>query len=601
MKISLKNGKDERIIYANKNDNLLKILRENNVEVNNNCGAKGKCGKCKVKILNEEYLKFTKSDEVHLSKDELDKGIRLSCMINIEDDIEIELINSKDDIQVLTDLYDNNTSLDIDIKKIYLELETPSLMDQRDDVKRVKDSLNMKDLYIDKKTLGSISNILEKNNYKVTVTTYNNKLLHIQGNNREKYKYGIALDLGTTTLALYLLDLNEGRIISVLSKVNAQRSYGSDVISRINYTMENKNGLEELNKCVINQINEMIDEISKINNINKDEIYNIVVVGNTTMIHMLMKIPCKNIALAPFIPSFTEKYECSALDIGINVNGIISLPPSISAYVGSDISAGILSSNMSKNDKYSLLLDIGTNGEIALGNKDRILTCATAAGPAFEGANIKYGVGGIKGAISSIDLSKDKIYETINDETPCGICGSAVLDITSELLKYEIIDETGRMIDYDEVENEYLRKRLNKDKSIKEFIIFQDDDKKISFTQKDIREVQLAKASIYAGIEVLLNESNLTYDDIENVYIGGGFGNFMNVESAVNIGMIPEAFKNKIKSIGNCAGKGAIDFLISEENKKEIVKIVDKCEYIELSKSKSFQEFYIDSISFESI
>ena len=601
MKISLKNGKDERIIYANKNDNLLKILRENNVEVNNNCGAKGKCGKCKVKILNEEYLKFTKSDEVHLSKDELDKGIRLSCMINIEDDIEIELINSKDDIQVLTDIYDNNTYLDIDIKKIYLEIETPSLMDQRDDVKRVKDSLNMKDLYIDKKTLGSISNILEKNNYKVTFTTYNNKLLHIQGNNREKYKYGIALDLGTTTLALYLLDLNEGRIISVLSKVNAQRSYGSDVISRINYTMENKNGLEELNKCVINQINEMIDEISKINNINKDEIYNIVVVGNTTMIHMLMKIPCKNIALAPFIPSFTEKYECSALDIGINVNGIISLPPSISAYVGSDISAGILSSNMSKNDKYSLLLDIGTNGEIALGNKDRILTCATAAGPAFEGTNIKYGVGGIKGAISSIDLSKDKIYETINDEIPCGICGSAVLDITSELLKYEIIDETGRMIDYDEVKNERLRKRLNKDKGIKEFIIFQDDNKKISFTQKDIREVQLAKASIYAGIEVLLNESNLTYDDIENVYIGGGFGNFMNVESAVNIGMIPEAFKNKIKSIGNCAGKGAIDFLISEENKKEIVKIVDKCEYIELSKSKSFQEFYIDSISFESI
>ena len=601
MKISLKNGKDERIIYANKNDNLLKILRENNVEVNNNCGAKGKCGKCKVKILNEEYLKFTKSDEVHLSKDELDKGIRLSCMINIEDDIEIELINSKDDIQVLTDIYDNNTYLDIDIKKIYLELEKPSLMDQRDDVKRVKDSLDMKDLYIDKKTLGSISNILEKNNYKVTVTTYNNKLLHIQGNDREKYKYGIALDLGTTTLALYLLDLNEGRIISVLSKVNAQRSYGSDVISRINYTMENKNGLEELSKCVINQINEMIDEISKINNINKDEIYNIVVVGNTTMIHMLMKVPCKNIAIAPFIPSFTEKYECGALDIGININGIISLPPSISAYVGSDISAGILSSNMSKNEKYSLLLDIGTNGEIALGNKDRILTCATAAGPAFEGANIKYGVGGIKGAISSIDLSKDKIYETINDEIPCGICGSAVLDITSELLKYEIIDETGRMIDYDEVKNESLRKRLNKDKNIKEFIIFQDDNKKISFTQKDIREVQLAKASIYAGIEVLLNENNLTYDDIENVYIGGGFGNFMNVESAVNIGMIPEAFKNKIKSIGNCAGKGAIDFLISEENKKEIVKIVDKCEYIELSKSKSFQEFYIDSISFESI
>lgn len=598
MKISIKNKESTKTIYGNKNDNLLKVLRENHIEVNNNCGAKGKCGKCKVKILKYDYLETTKSDEKYLSKKELEEKIRLACMINLKDDMEIELINNKDNIHVLTDVYDNIANLDTNIKKHYIELKKPTLKDQRDDIKRLKESLNI-DLEISIKDLQNISEILEENDYKITLTTYTNKLLHIQGNDRSKYKYGIAIDLGTTTIALYLIDLNNGDIISVLSQVNNQRAYGSDVISRINYTIENKNGINELNKCIIDEINEMIDKICKANKIDKEEIYNLVVVGNTTMIHLVMKLNCKSIALAPFIPTLTETYECLSSDLGININGIVSFPPGMSAYVGSDISAGILSSNICEKEKYSLLLDIGTNGEMALGNKDKVFTCSTAAGPAFEGANIKYGVGGIYGAISSIDLSKSTIYKTINNKTPCGICGSGVLDISSQLLKYEIIDESGRMCDLDEIKNENLRKRLKEENNMKEFVIFEDEDKKISFTQKDIREVQLAKAAINAGMKVLLKESNLTYDDIEHVYIGGGFGNFMDVESAVNIGMIPKELKNKIKSIGNCAGKGAINYLINEKKQEEIINITNKCKYIELSQSKDFQEFYIDSIIFE--
>lgn len=598
MKICIKNKESAKTIYGNKNDNLLKVLRENHIEVNNNCGAKGKCGKCKVKILKYNHLKTTKSDEKYLSKKELEGKIRLACMINLEDDMEIELINNKDNIHVLTDVYDNIANLDTNIKKHYIELKKPTLKDQRDDIKRLKESLNI-DLEINIKDLQNISEILEENDYKITLTTYTNKLLHIQGNDRSKYKYGIAIDLGTTTIALYLIDLNNGDIISVLSQVNNQRAYGGDVISRINYTIENKNGINELNKCIINEINEMIDKICKANKIDKEEIYNLVVVGNTTMIHLFMKLNCKNIALAPFIPTLTETYECLSSDLGININGIASFPPGISAYVGSDISAGILSSNICEKEKYSLLLDIGTNGEMALGNKDKVFTCSTAAGPAFEGANIKYGVGGIDGAISSIDLSKSTIYKTINNKIPCGICGSGVLDISSQLLKYEIIDESGRMCDLDEIKNENLRKRLKEENNMKEFVIFEDDSKKISFTQKDIREVQLAKAAINAGMKVLLKESNLTYDDIEHVYIGGGFGNFMDVESAVNIGMIPKELKSKIKSIGNCAGKGAINYLINEKKQEEIINITNKCKYIELSQSKDFQEFYIDSIIFE--
>lgn len=596
MKITIKNKK---IIDGKENDNLLDLLRKNNIPIKNECGAKGKCGKCKVKILSKSPYKITESDKKHLSEKEINENIRLSCMINLKEDMEIDLVENRDDIKILSDVDKNKLSLNSNIHKKYIELSKPSIEDQRDDFKKLKEGLNIDNLKIDIKNLQQLTPTLKNNDYKITVTTYDEKIIHIQGGDRSKYFYGLALDLGTTTLALYLIDLHKGQVIDILSGVNSQRSYGSDVISRINYTMENDQGLEILSYCITKQINEMIKKISYKNNISVDEIYNIAVVGNTTMIHLLTKTPVKNIALAPFIPTFTDNFECKAKDINIDINGVLSLPPGNSAYVGSDISSGILSSKMCENEKYSLLLDIGTNGEIALGNKEKVFTCATAAGPAFEGANIKYGVGGIEGAISSIDLNNDKIYETINNKTPCGICGSGVLDITSELLKHNIIDESGKFYDCDEINNKKLKDKIDEEENLKEFIIYKDNDKKVAFTQKDIREVQLAKASICAGIKVLLKESNLTYDKIENVYIGGGFGNFMNVKSAIKIGMIPYELKDKIKSIGNCAGKGCIEYLINMEKRREIKKIVNKCIYIELSKNKDFQEFYIDSISFE--
>ncbi|WP_455539292.1 ASKHA domain-containing protein [Terrisporobacter sp.] len=596
MKIYIKNN--DKILKSGKNENLLEVLRKNKIEINNNCGAKEKCGKCKVKILSKNHHIITDSDKKYLSKEEIAHGIRLSCMINLRDDIEIELINNNDDIHILEDSECGNFILNSRIKKKYIEMNKPSLIDQRDDFKRLKDTLNMQDLQIDMKNLQRLTNILEENNYKITVTTYQNKIIHIQGKDRTKYNYGIALNLGSTTIVMYLMDLNNGKIISLLSKVNNQRVYGSDVISRVNYTMENKDGLDKLNNTIINQINEMIDTLATTNNINKDEIYNLVVVGNTVMIHLFMKIPCKNITLSPFIPTFTEKMVIKATDLKININGIISLPECTSAYMGNDISAGILSSKLYFNEKYSLLLSMGTDGEILLGNKDKIFTCSTAAGPVFEGANIKYGIGGVSGAISKVDLSKDNIFETINDKLPCGICGSGVLDITSELLKHEIIDETGRINNKEEIENKFLRDKINEENNVREFVLYKDENKKISFTQRDLHEVQLAKAAICAGIKVLLKEGNISYEQIENVYISGSFGNYMDINSTVNIGMIPLELKDKVKYIGNCAGKGAINYLVNQDSEEYITNFINRCEYIELSKSKDFQALYMDSICF---
>lgn len=585
-------------IMANKNENLLDALKINDITIENSCNGKGKCGKCKVKIISKN-IPCSSQDTKHISKDKLDEGYRLSCTLKINNDLEIIIPSSKDDMKVLIDGIEEKLEVDSIIKKENLTIGKPSLDDQRSSHKRLMDSLNINNLEVDIKFLAKIEEILKNENYKVTATIYDNKLLDLQGQDKCKDSFGLAIDIGTTTIAMYMINLITGEDVAVISQVNKQRNYGADVISRINFTMEKDDGLDCLQKSIITQLNNMIDILCKNNNIKHEHIYNGVIVGNTTMIHLLLGLPCKSIALAPYIPVTTEELNIESTKLGIKINGIISIVPGIASYVGSDITAGILSSNLMNNDKYSLLLDLGTNGEMAIGNKEKIITCSTAAGPAFEGTNIKYGIGGVRGAICKVDLGKDRIYETIGDANPIGICGSGVLDIVAQILKYNIMDETGRLLDEEEIDDEKFKLRFVYN-SMKEFILAQNEDKDlISITQKDIREVQLAKAAISAGINILLKEANLTFYDIEHVYIGGGFGNFMNVQSCLEIGMIPKELKGKIISIGNCAGFGAKKILLSKGQRKETNEIIDKCTYIELSKRQDFQEYFVDGMIFE--
>lgn len=558
-------------IMANKNENLLDVLKTNDIIIENSCNGKGKCGKCKVKIISKN-IPCSSQDTKHISKEKLDEGYRLSCTLKINNDLEIIIPSSKDDMKVLIDGIEEKLEVDPIIKKENLTIGKPSLDNQRSNHKRLMDSLNINNLEVDIKFLAKVEEILKNENNKVTATIYDNKLLDLQGQDKCKDSFGLAIDIGTTTIAMYMINLITGEDVGVISQVNKQRNYGADVISRINFTMEKDDGLDCLQKSIITQLNNMIDILCKNNNIKHEHIYNGVIVGNTTMIHLLLGLPCKSIALAPYIPVTTEELNIESTKLGIKINGIISIVPGIASYVGSDITAGILSSNLLNNDKYSLLLDLGTNGEMAIGNKEKIITCSTAAGPAFEGTNIKYGIGGVRGAICKVDLDKDRIYETIGDANPIGICGSGVLDIVAQVLKYNIMDETGRLLDKEEIDDEKFKLRFV-DNNMKEFILAQNEDKDlISITQKDIREVQLAKAAISAGINILLKEANLTFDDIEHVYIGGGFGNFMNVQSCLEIGMIPKELKGKIISIGNCAGFGAKKFYYQKDKEKKLMR-----------------------------
>jgi len=593
--INSEKGKD--IIEVERGGNLFNALMENKIFIDSPCSGKGTCGKCKVKIV--KGLKgVTPLDTKHLTKEELESGFRLSCNLNINEDIEIVLSEKSEDMEVLITGSEQQYNLDTVVKKKYLVIEKPSINDQRDDYRRLSDACENNDLLIDLQYLPKISDLLREADFNVTAALYKKRLLHLENGNCLQQNYGLAVDIGTTTIVIYLLNLNDGKVMDVDSRVNNQRSYGVDVISRINFTVENPKGLGILKDNIISQLNDMIEFLCKKNNISEDNIYDIVIVGNTIMTHLLLGLTCKNITISPYIPVATKAFEIKAKELGIKTKGMVSLVPGISAFVGSDITAGILSCGMLNSEKYSLLLDLGTNGEIALGNNNEVVTCSTAAGPAFEGANIKYGIGGVKGAISKIDLSRNKIYETIRNEKPCGICGSGVLDAVAQFVKFGILDETGRMIGKDKVENKDYQNRIIEIDNMRQFIVVQSsvDEEIITFTQKDVREVQLAKAAVCAGIKILLKEKNINFNEIEKVYIGGGFGNYMDIESSVDIGMIPKELKGKIKSVGNCAGGGAKMYLLSKRIRENAVDIINKTTYIELSKRKDFQEYFIDSM-----
>jgi uncharacterized 2Fe-2S/4Fe-4S cluster protein (DUF4445 family) len=386
--------------------------------------------------------------------------------------------------------------------------------------------------------------------------------------------FGVAIDIGTTTLVLYFVNLITGKIIRIASLLNPQSIFGGDVISRINYCQVHSDGLKKIQRSIIRTLN---DELRKFRNqydIKSTDFAKIIVVGNTTMLHFLLGEDPISIALAPFIPKFTEKQVRPGVSLGLNVHpdaNIITLP-CVSAYVGADIISGI--TGIKDIERNLLYIDIGTNGEMALISRDVIYTCSTAAGPAFEGANITCGMGAVTGAISSFSGGSD--YEVIGNVSPKGICGSGIVDIMAYLIQNDFVDETGFMsVDFN------IHKH-----------------NQIVVTQQDVREVQLAKSAIYSGIKVLLQTAGKSFKDIDFIYLAGGFGNYINHKSAIHIGLLPAEMDNKIRAIGNSAGIGALQYLKSIEFEQKADTVLKKTEYIELSNMDEFNVEFALNMNF---
>lgn len=399
---------------------------------------------------------------------------------------------------------------------------------------------------------------------------------------------GVAVDIGTTTVVAYLIDFTSpARLVGVRSALNAQRPWGADVISRISFAGEAPEHLPKLAEAIRTQTASLIAELLHARGKRKGDIKEIVIAGNTTMLHLFAAVDPSSIAVAPFTPVFVEEILKSAAEFDLDYpEATVRLLPSIAGYVGADISAGITAVGMDRKSSLTLLLDLGTNGEMALGNRERILTCATAAGPAFEGAGISSGTGGIPGAIDTVIADEGMLrWTSIEGKEPVGICGSGILDTVSALLSLGVVDSHGAM------EEEYLDKG---------YCLVPGEKKRrdICFTQKDVRQLQLAKGAVAAGVQVLLEEWGCGAADIEEVFLAGGFGNYLRPSSAIRSGLLPSKTADSIIPAKNSAGLGAVRALLFKDEARRIQAVARQAEYIELSTDSRFQHHFMEQMLF---
>lgn len=398
--------------------------------------------------------------------------------------------------------------------------------------------------------------------------------------------YEVAVDIGTTTIAMELLGKDSHKIRGKAAFINSQRAYGSDVISRIQASTEGKK--EELQKCIREDLKKGLSQLAKENNITLAEIERIIISGNTTMGHLLMGYDCAGLGVFPFTPVNIQLIRGDAAEI-LGMQGLdasVEILPGISTYVGGDIVSGLYACDFDRKEEVCLLIDLGTNGEMAIGNKDKILVTSTAAGPAFEGGNITWGTGSIPGAICTVHIEDEKAeVGTIKDEPPVGICGTGVVETAAELLKEELIDETGRL------EDEYFDEGYP--------LAETSDGQKILFTQKDMREIQLAKAAIRAGAETLACRYGIDKTEISKVYVAGGFGYKLDTDKAIAIGMLPEEFEGHIEAVGNSSLGGAQKYLRESDGEERVCRLAELSEEIALSTDKVFNDFYMDAMFFE--
>jgi len=567
-----------------------------NIDLASICGAKSLCGKCQVIILrgNENLSPISEQERKHLTEEKLHGGFRLACCAKVFGDVVVKIPDSsrigKQKLVIMG--IEPPLTLDPNIKKAYVELAKPTIDDPRADDVRLLKMMNQIGLSptIDHEAAKKLPDVLRAGDWKITTTVIGEKIVDFEvGNSRDLY--GFAVDIGTTKLAGFLVDLSTGELLNANGMINPQISFGEDVISRISHAMKN-NGIKELQEAIVEAINSLIEQACHITNIHREKIYEVTIAGNTAMHHLFLGINPENIPLSPYTPAMAHSLNVDAtkMNIKIHPKGNIHVLPNIAGFVGGDAIAGILATKIYEKNDLRLLIDVGTNSEVVIGCRDSIFVCSTASGPAFEGAHIKQGMRAATGAICSIKINKDVSFETIDDAKPRGICGSGIIDAVAEMLRVGIIGTAGEMIDTHPrvTERGFVIARKDETASGKE---------DITITQQDIREVQKAKAAIQTGWRIMMNKLGIVERDIKKIIIAGAFGSFINPASARTIGMLPEVELSRVTFVGNTAGSGTRMTLKSQKERLKADEIGRKVRYIELAAEKDFQMEYINALS----
>lgn len=568
------------------------------------CGGVGRCGKCRV-IVRKARSMPNEIERKMLTPEELMAGYRLACQCPLEDGLVVLLpCAEKGEMQIL----DGEAELfiikgrDPLVRKRATRLTMPEVDDDITSLGEIvledlglKNTISLNLL----KEMGS----LFLNHELATMVFTETDLIAIERGDTSHSLYGVAIDIGTTSLVVWLVDLNTGIVIDRCLEVNPQISFGADVLSRISYLQKHPKGLETLRNAILVSLNEMIANIASCNNLPEEEIYAAVIVGNTCMEHIALGIDPLTIGRSPFIPvsRFFPMLDASSLGLAVNPEGRVLVMPCISGYVGGDIAAGVMASGMFKDEKITLLIDIGTNGEIVLGNKEFLIACSAAAGPAFEGGQISCGMCAKEGAIEKVRFGDGNIeLEVIGKCDPLGICGSGLIDLIAEMLRHGLIDESGKL---NESGSKDLGYRIFRDESgilgFRFCNLSPIEGTGLAITQRDVRQVQLAKAAIATGIEVLLEKTCISMEDIDRVIVAGAFGNYLNSENAMTIGILPKVPLEKIHYIGNSAIRGAYCALMSQDALQEVNAIVDRTKVVELSTLKDFTNIFLKNLVFK--
>lgn len=589
---------------------ILDAVKKANLPLKTSCGGKGTCGDCVVQILSGSYQ--SKSSAV-VSQALASQGYVLACVAKVHDHLTVQLpkfenlsIKSIDSSKFFEDHKHELTGyyeIDPSIKKIDLVLPQPTLDDNYSDLKRLDRELQKKlsteSIQYEYAVIQKLAQVVREKQGHITVILFHHDqnciVTDIVSNVESKPIYGVACDIGTTTVALNLVNLENGEILSTMSSYNQQLKCGEDIISRINYAQK-PDRLLELHDLIIMTINQLIEKAYEAVLLSPENIYYLSMTGNTTMIHLLLHLDPRYIREAPYVPTLNQVPIISAKDVGLKVNPAakIHCAPSVGSYVGGDITAGLLCTPMLRDsDKISLFIDIGTNGELVVGNKDWLMTCACSAGPAFEGGGIKCGIPATTGAIERIKIRGDgKLdYRVIGNGKPKGVCGSGLIDLLAELLIHGNIDRYGKFQDQTKLIQHETGTGLLIESGQKSFW-----GRDLILTENDISTLIRTKGAVFSACSLLLKSVGLTFDQIAAFYIAGGFGQHLNIENAIRIGLLPDLERAKFHYLGNSSLIGAYLILLSNRNKKLVNDIANKMTYVELNTEPSYMNEYTGAL-----
>ncbi len=596
------------------------------VDIGQPCGGQGRCGRCAVQVTNGDVRRRS---SLRLSVEDVAQGFALACQSVVEGDVTVTVPpQEKIERRLTTDRTAIEVSVPTDydpfysqtVRRISLQLSPPRIDDQTDDWGRLKTALRQKagieNIRISLNLLQKLGTILRENNWQITAIT--DAHVEIDGSRTDERlvtlipdlvpeddpMYGLAIDIGTTTVTVWLVDLITGKVEAQFSEYNGQISRGEDVISRIIFSSKN-GGREDLQNRVLDTINQLIGQACKRANAKPQDIVKATVAGNSTMAHLFLGIPASSIRLSPFITAVNQPPIITAGSIGLAINPEASVDclPGVASYVGADISAGVLAGRMDETDKLTLFLDVGTNGETVLGSREWLVTCACSAGPAFEGAGVLNGMRATKGAIEECWISGESsshpfepTYRVIGNGKPRGICGSGLISLLAEMFLTGVVDKGGTI----NLSLASINPRIREGEHGSEYVIAwgneTENGKDIAVSNVDIDNLKRAKAAIYAGFTVLAQSVGVPLEMVEQILIGGSFGKYINVEKAVQIGLLPDMPWDRFKFLGNTSVQGAYLALLDWRNRDRIRDIASQMTYIELSADNTFYDAFMSAM-----